>query len=211
MRRLGLLIPSSNVVLEPLAAQLPDVSVHVSRLGVLDVTLAADSRAQFELDTQVAAARLLCDANVDAITWGGTSASWLGLDHDLRFVDRMQQETGVRTTTCVLEINRQLERLGARRLGMIYPYTQDVAEAINRNYQKQGFQIGAYRTYGGTISNDFASIREDDIEGMVRDVVTCDVDAIVMLCTNMHGAALARRLEPVLRIPDDRQCLGNTG
>ena len=84
--RLGLLIPSSNVVLEPLAVRLqakrPEVSVHVSRLGVIDVQLDATSRAQFEMDAQVAAAKLLCDAKVDQITWGGTSASWLGIAHD---------------------------------------------------------------------------------------------------------------------------------
>ena len=64
--RLGLLIPSSNVVLEPLAVQLqsirPDLHVHVSRLGVIDVQLDAASRAQFEMDAHVAAAKLLCDA-----------------------------------------------------------------------------------------------------------------------------------------------------
>ncbi|MFB0930675.1 MAG: Asp/Glu/hydantoin racemase, partial [Ascidiaceihabitans sp.] len=115
--RLGLLIPSSNVVLEPLAVRLqakrPEVSVHVSRLGVIDVQLDATSRAQFEMDAQVAAAKLLCDAKVDQITWGGTSASWLGVAHDEAFVQRVTHETGVPATTCVLDINRRLRKLGA--------------------------------------------------------------------------------------------------
>lgn len=122
MKRFGLLIPSSNVVLEALIKKTKsDATIHVARLGVLDVKLDKTSRAQFELEIQLDAAKLLCDAKVDTIVWGGTSASWLGIENDLRFVDQMQHKTGVPTGSCVLEINRQLDLLGARRLGIVTP------------------------------------------------------------------------------------------
>ena len=134
MKRFGLLIPSSNVVLEALIKKTKsDATIHVARLGVLDVKLDKTSRAQFELEIQLDAAKLLCDAKVDTIVWGGTSASWLGIENDLRFVDQMQHKTGVPTGSCVLEINRQLDLLGARRLGIVTPYTADVADHIKRN------------------------------------------------------------------------------
>jgi len=203
--RLGLLIPSSNVVLEPLAAraqmQNPDLSIHVARLGVLDVTLDAASRSQFELDRQVAAAKLLCDAKVDRIIWGGTSASWLGHAHDEAFVARMAQETGVETTTCVLDINKRLADLGVTRLGFVTPYTNDVADQINQNYTNMGFDVVASRNDGGTLSNDFASIGQDIITGMVREVAAHKPEAIVIMCTNMAGADCATRLADELSLP----------
>mgnify|MGYP000064559478 FL=1 len=203
--RLGLLIPSSNVVLEPLAVRLqakrPEVSVHVSRLGVIDVQLDATSRAQFEMDAQVAAAKLLCDAKVDQITWGGTSASWIGIAHDEAFVQRVTHETGVAATTCVLDINRRLRKLGAKRLGMVTPYTDDVATQINRNYVDLGFEVIAASSDGGKLSHDFATIPPAVIERMVKGVAASQPDAIVIMCTNVAAADIADRLELELGIP----------
>ncbi|MDB2455516.1 hypothetical protein N9W76_05175 [Planktomarina temperata] len=73
-KRIGIVIPSSNVVIEPLVVQRfqgsPD-TVHFSRLSVLDVKLDAQSLAQFEMEEHLRAARQLCDARVDVIVWGG--------------------------------------------------------------------------------------------------------------------------------------------
>ncbi|MFT5067155.1 MAG: maleate isomerase [Reinekea sp.] len=205
MNRLGLLIPSSNVVLEPLAAQAqardPNLRIHVSRLGVLDVKLDAASRAQFQLETQIAAAELLCDAKVDRIIWGGTSASWLGVAQDVAFVEGMKRVTSVPVTSCVLEINRSLGKIGAKRLGMVTPYTDDVADQINQNYADMGFEITAFRNDGGDMSHDFAAIKPAAIERMIQDVAAENVDGIVIMCTNVAGADVAERLEKELNVP----------
>lgn len=205
MMRLGLLIPSSNIVLEPLAVSLqtqtPNLTIHIARLGVLDVQLNANSRSQFQLDVQVTAAKLLGDANVDRITWGGTSASWLGVAHDEAFVWRMEQATGIPTTTCVLDINNRLANLGVTRLGLITPYSNEVAGQINQNYTDMGFNVVASRNHGGTLSNDFAAIKPSVITQMLRDVATAKPDAIVIMCTNLAGAECAVQLESELGLP----------
>jgi len=201
MKRLGLLIPSSNVVLEPLAARQGNLQVHINRLGVLDVKLDDSSRAQFALDAHVAAATLLQDAKVDGIAWGGTSASWLGVEHDEAFVSRVQSETGLPATTSVLRINRRLRELGIRKLGMVTPYTQDVAERINRTYRDLGFHIGGWRHDGGEMSNDFAAIPPARIEAMIRDVAEQDVEAIVVMCTNVAASRIAADLSVDLGRP----------
>lgn len=201
MIRLGLLIPSSNVVLEPLAGRQTHIQTHVNRLPVYDVALGAESQAQFALDGQVAAAKLLFDAKVDRIIWGGTSASWLGFERDTAFAERVTAETGVPTSTAVLEINRTLSEMGARRIGMVTPYTEDVAIQINRNYEAAGYIVAGWSNHGGTLSKDFAAIPETALEVMIREVAQYDVDAIVIMCTNIAAADLAKRLECVLNVP----------
>ena len=202
MKRFGLLIPSSNVVLEALIKKTKsDATIHVARLGVLDVKLDKTSRAQFELEIQLDAAKLLCDAKVDTIVWGGTSASWLGIENDLRFVDQMQHKTGVPTGSCVLEINRQLDLLGARRLGIVTPYTADVADHIKRNYESLGYEITAVANDGGDQSNDFASLTQDTISQMIKNVAVTQPDAIVIMCTNVAGAALAQTMQEDIGCP----------
>lgn len=201
MTRLGLLIPSSNSVMEPLAARQSDIQVHVNRLGVIDVSLAPASQAQFAMDGQVAAARVLCDVAVERIVWGGTSASWLGFAHDHAFADRVTAETGVPTTTAVLQINRQLADLGVRRIGLVTPYATDVAEQINRNYEAKGFHVGAWRNHGGHLSRDFAAIPQSTIRSMICEAAEPGVEAIVVMCTNLAAADLAVELTETLGIP----------
>jgi maleate isomerase len=195
-QRLGVLIPSSNTVLEPLAARhLVQATAHFARLAVHDVTLDAISRAQFDLDARMQAARLLCDSGVQAIVWGGTSASWLGVDHDLRFVDRLEAETGLAAGSAVLEIYRQLSEMGARRLGLVTPYTPDVADRIASHLDACGHEVAASILLGATLSRDFAAIGADTLARMIREAAAPGVDAVVIMCTNLRGAEVAEALQ----------------
>src|SRR5271163_2784193 len=85
-RRLGMLTPSSNTVLEPVCWSilegLRDVSIHFARFRVTEISLSAAANGQFSRDGMLHAAELLADAKVNSICWNGTSASWLGFDRD---------------------------------------------------------------------------------------------------------------------------------
>src|SRR5260221_9521831 len=98
-KRLGMLAPSSNTVLEPETMKLlpadGSVTAHISRLRVVQISDEAASFGQFDLDRVLAAVELLADANVDLILWNGTAASWLGFDHDRRMVETIQEHTGI--------------------------------------------------------------------------------------------------------------------
>lgn len=200
-KRLGIVLPSSNTVVEPLAAQMlaeTGVTAHFSRLEVIDVALDHGSRAQFALRRHVKAAKLLADAKVDAIVWGGTSASWLGPEHDRAFCDAVSAATGIRATSCVLAMNRLLRPGPDFRLGLVTPYTGDVHAQILENYRKMGFRCDASANHGGAMSSDFADLPPQTIATMVRKVASARPDAIFIMCTNLHGAAVAEALSAEL-------------
>ena len=114
-RRIGMLTPSSNTALEPMATEIlrsvPQVSVHVSRLRVTEISLDDAALHQFDLDAHLRAAELLADARVDVIGWNGTSASWTGFEGDERLCAEIERIHGVAATTAVLAINELLEIL----------------------------------------------------------------------------------------------------
>ena len=203
-KRLGIVIPSSNVVIEPLAAQQfykSDTTVHFSRLGVVDIELDASSLAQFEMGEQLSAAQKLCDARVDAVVWGGTSSSWLGFERDEEYCKLIEQETGISVTTCVLEMNRKVASLGARRIAMVTPYTDDVHNRILDNYEGLGFLRPTGQNLGGIVSNDFASISPNTLEDMILNVAKGVPDVIMIMCTNLRGAGVAEDLSKRLGLP----------
>ena len=202
-KRIGIVIPSSNVVIEPLAMQRSRVSkdtVHFSRLGVVNIGLTEESLVQFEMREHLSAVQKLCDARVDAIVWGGTSSSWLGVERDEEYCRIIQQKTGTPTTTCVLEMNRKVASFAARRLAILTPYTDVLHNQILDNYEYLGFPRPTGQNFGGSVSNDFALISPNILEDMIRNVAKASPEVILIMCTNLRGASVAEDLSKELGI-----------
>lgn len=203
--RLGMLTPSSNTVLEPVTsamlAGLPDVTAHFGRFRVTEIALSDNATRQFD-DTEILkAAELLATAKVDVVAWNGTSASWLGLDTDEHLSRRITGATGIKASTCVLGYRDLLRGTGIKRVGLVSPYTDDVQARIAEVWGREGFAVTAERHWGLADNFSFCEIKEHEIAEMSRAVVREGCEAVVVLCTNMAGAAVAPRLEPELNVP----------
>ena len=129
-----MLTPSSNTTIEPVTAamlaRLPGVTAHFGRFKVTEIALSDGALKQFDDSEILRAAELLAHAKVDVIAWNGTSAAWLGLDRDERLVERIEAATGIKACTCVLAYREIFARTGAKRIGLVTPYTDDVQAAI---------------------------------------------------------------------------------
>ncbi|MBN8926807.1 MAG: Asp/Glu/hydantoin racemase [Rhodospirillales bacterium 69-11] len=203
--RLGMLTPSSNTALEPITtamlAGLPEVSVHFARFRVTEIALSADSLAQFDDGPILAAAELLSHAKVHAIAWNGTSASWLGFESDRRLCDRITAATGIASATSILALNAVLDRTGARRIGLVTPYVDDVQARIVANYRALGIETVAERHLGIRDNFAFAEVTPETLADQVRAVAAARPDAIAVTCTNLRVAPLVADLERETGVP----------
>lgn len=196
---LGMLTPSSNTTLEPVTAKmlagLPEVSAHFGRFRVREIALDAHALGQFDAQPMLTAADLLADAHCNAICWNGTSASWLGFDRDRALCAEIEQRTGVRASSSVLALLDAFRLAGITRYGLVSPYTTDVQQAIVANFARAGFTCVAERHAGIRVNFDFSTIEPAAIDQMLDDVAQAAPQAVVILCTNMDGAALAADFE----------------
>jgi maleate isomerase len=196
---LGMLTPSSNTVLEPVTARmlqgLPEVTAHFGRFRVTEISLEQHSVDHFQLEPMLAAADLLADAKCHSICWNGTSSSWLGFERDRELCRAIEARTGIRACSSVLAIHEIFRATAVRRFGMVSPYTDDVVDAIRRNFARDGFELVAERHAGIKVNFDFSEIPRDAIVSMTREVAAAKPDAIIVLCTNMDGASLAEEME----------------
>ncbi len=218
-KRIGLVIPSSNTVVEPEAYRLlagnPGISVHFSRIPVTVISGSEASLAQFEIERIVAAGRLLADAKVEKLAWAGTAASWLGFERDESLANKLETATGIAATTSLLAVNDELRRMNARRIGLVTPYVAELEARIIANYSAIGIDVvGATRL--NLIENTrFARISESEIEAMARGAAGQRPEAIVVMCTNLRFAVRSAVVSAELGVPvvdsvaaTVRACLG---
>ncbi|RZN10496.1 Asp/Glu/hydantoin racemase [Bradyrhizobium genosp. SA-3] len=203
-KRLGMITPSSNSVLEPVTSAMlhgaPGVTAHFSRFRVTEIALDAAALSQFDASAMLPAADLLADAKVDAIAWNGTSASWLGIGRDRGLCEAITARTGVPATTSTLACIDAARTLGAKRVGLVSPYTDDVQRRIADVWAEEGIASHAERHLGLRDNFSFGEVTSATIAEMIRAVAADGADAIVILCTNLDGAALAASLERELDI-----------
>jgi maleate isomerase len=203
-RRLGMITPSSNSVLEPVTsamlANVAGITAHFSRFRVTEIALDAAALNQFDASAMLPAADLLADAKVDAIAWNGTSASWLGASRDRSLCEAIKARTATPATTSTLACIDAVRALDAHRVGIVSPYTDDVQIRIGQVWAKEGITCHAERHLGLRDNFSFGEIPPATIASMIRDVAAEGADAVVVLCTNLDGAALAAALERDLDI-----------
>jgi maleate isomerase len=202
---LGMLTPSSNTVLEPVTtamiAGLPEVTAHFSRFKVTEIALSGPALAQFDDSEILRAAELLAHAKVNVIAWNGTSSGWLGFERDVQLCERIKSATGIAACTAMLALNEILKITGARTIGFVTPYLDDVQARINANYQNAGFTVVADRHLGMRDNFSFSTVSAEAMRDMTKEVAAAKPDAIAIVCTNMRGAPLAVELEAKYGIP----------
>jgi maleate isomerase len=202
---IGVLTPSSNTALEPLTAAMlagvPGVSAHFSRFPVTEISLRDASLRQFDDSRILEAARLLAHARVDVICWSGTSASWLGFEKDEQLCARITEATGIPATTSVLALNELLAAQGARTLGLVSPYVNDVQQRIVANYAGIGIECVAERHLDLSVNFEFSEVTPETLRRLLVEASRAKPDALTTLCTNLHAAQLVDEIERELGIP----------
>jgi maleate isomerase len=209
-RRIGIITPSSNICLEPTAYRLLSATgdntatAHFARIPVTRIALDDRADRQFATDTMLDAARLLADAHVDVMAWGGTAGSWLGLEHDRALCTAVTDATGIPATTSTLALLDAMRAYGVTRLGLAVPYTDDVTARIAAVYQDAGVEVVASAALGLTENAAFADVTGEQVDELIAAASASPdggVHAVAVVCTNVFGAGRVAGAEARLGIP----------
>jgi maleate isomerase len=200
VRRIGVITPSSNSVLEPTAIAVtsplyPRVSTHYTRIEVKTISLEQQSLAQFETRHFVRAARLLADAGMDVIAWNGTAGSWQGIASDEAICRAITDSTGVPATTATLAQLKVFEQYGVCRYALAVPYLASVRDAIVRMFASRGVVCTGSATLEISVNAACADVQPGTIRDLVTRADNAEAAAIVSICTDLPAAWLVAELE----------------
>ena len=177
-RHFGVLIPSTNTTVEIECRLLPATyQAHVGRLMTSAPGRTFSPSRDEDIDYQ---ARLLGTAKVELVILAQTSASLFADDYDEVVTRRMSAGAGVPAITSAQAVGRAVRALGASRIAVVSPYSEEVNERAGRYFRsKHGIETVALEGFGATDSyaigqlgpenarNAFARIDRPEIEVFV--------------------------------------------
>ena len=160
IRHFGALIPSTNTTVEIEYNRLlpPSLQVHVGRLAKAVNTPFSPSRNE-DVDYQ---ARMLGTAKVEVVCLAQTSASLFDDDYDATTKRRMTEGAGVPSLTSAEAIGQAVRALGARRIALVSPYSQEVIGRAQRYYEtRYGVEVVAMEGFGATDAYAIGALSAD--------------------------------------------------
>ena len=202
-RRVGLLVPSSNTVMEPdlWRALPPDATLHSGRMYLEDTTPEGEHRM---LDEHVIPpARDLATARPDLIVFGCTSAGALrGNDYDAELCRRISDLSGVPTVSVIASVRKAIAASGARRVGVVTPYVDALNQRIKESVEADGVEVVTIAGLGISDNFQIAAVPGGEIVDFAeRSLRGLDLDLAFVSCTNFPAVSVLPELERRLGLP----------
>ena len=202
MQRLGVIVPSSNTTVEAEFARVlheSDITLHVSRIPLAEVTIKGLSA--MEKETQ-AAARLLKDADVDAVAFACTSGSLIkGLGHDAALAEKIGKIVQCPVVVTSGAVVATLNELGTHRISLVTPYMDEVNKKEVDFLEKSGFQVQNVRSFNLKSNLEIGKLTASDAAILARSANSDFSDALFISCTNLRTFEALPLLEEELQKP----------
>jgi maleate isomerase len=199
--RVGVVVPSSNTVVEPeLTALLPPaLTMHVARVGIGgDLVSALDSM----VDGLLPEVRKLAHIEPSAVAFACTSASFYGGDEsDVALCERISEVAGAPATTATTAGVWALRELGAERIVFCSPYGEDVHRRGVERFEAAGFDVVAGEHLGLSTNAEICTLPAEAVLALVRRSSVPDADAVFVSCTGLPTAAVLAPLSDELGCP----------
>lgn len=202
--RVGLLIPSSNTVMEvDFYRHLPaSATVHTGRM-YMEATTVEGEEAMLDRHT-LPAARDVATARPDLVVFGCTSAGALrGNAYDAELCRRISGVTGKPTVSVIESVRRKLAALEARRIAVLTPYIEDLNVRIRASVEDDGIEVAAIHGMGISVNFDLALVEPREILAFAREKLgpRPQVDALFISCTNYQAVATLPQLRQAYDLP----------
>ncbi|HZN23203.1 MAG TPA: decarboxylase [Burkholderiales bacterium] len=195
MKRIGLMVPSSNTTVEPeFYRALPrGVTLHTARLYLTRIAPEAILQMVQDMETQ---AKLLASADVDVIVLGATAPSFLrGLGYDRELIGKIEAVTGRKATTTSTALIEALRHVGARRVVLGSAYDEKVNGVAKAFLEASGMEVLAMEGLALVDNLVVGRLGAETAYDLAMKVNRPDADAIALSCTNWRTMDAIERIE----------------
>lgn len=201
----GLLIPSSDTVMEPdLWRSIPEfIHLHVARMYMASTTIAGEEKMlNDELEP---AAQRISSVEPELVIFGCTSAAAIrGLEGDADIAALVERIAGCRCITVVQAVLAELNKIKPERLLLITPYLGDVTDRLRRTLMEAGQPVIGAECLGLDSDLEIAGVSPEEIKQFISKAVKTSKptpDCVFVSCTTFRSFEIAQELENEIGLP----------
>lgn len=202
-QRLGLIVPSSNSVMEvDFYRNLPSyITLHVARMYLRDTTVEGEEKM---LDVYFPQAlQDLVTVEPHVIVFGCTSAGALrGNDYDAQLCRHISDTARCPAVSTVASVREVLKERGLRRVAVITPYVDSLNQRIQASLENDGLEVAIIAGMGIDYNFAIAQVPPNEILAFVlKTIEGKKLDGIFISCTNFRALEVRERLEYLTGLP----------
>ena len=201
MARIGLIIPSSNRMVEQEMVRHvpPGVTAHVARLRMTGAHRVGIDALVPRVEE---AAATLVDARCDVIAFHCTANSTSeGTAGDDKLNTALRRAGAPRATTTATAICAAFDALSARRIVLITPYSQETTDHEAEFLRHAGYEVLAARGFALKGSDDYCATPSRFWRDRVLEAARPDADCYLLSCANISTFPVIAEIEQSLGRP----------
>ena len=202
-KRLGIVVPSVNTVVDPWYCRaVPEgVNVFVDRMMLGD-KVSADSLIRMDHDEGMPALKRLATCRPHALAYGCTASSIVqGWEYDAKLRQEITAQTGLPATTACEAIRQALLAVGAKRIVIVSPYVDEIDHREVVFFEQAGFEVIGSDNFGINNTFELAAPTAAEIKDLARGAWNPEADALLISCLNMRSHLVIDELEKELGKP----------
>jgi maleate isomerase len=185
---IGVLTPQANTTVEPeFAILLPPGYAFINARMVSDKPTIEERLGDYFATLENSIAQF-ANAPMGALAFACTGASYLqGVERERAAVEAIEAAHGISFLTAGRAVAEALQRLGARRIGLVSPYPPNLTQASIDYWREHGFDVVAVTGAAAAASkfNPIYDLSAANGKEALAAVDLDNVDAVVMLGTGM--------------------------
>ncbi len=202
-KKFGVLLPSSNTIVEPdfYSMAVPGVTVHGCRIWI-DQRGDGHEPRTYSDQAQPAVERLLT-SEPDALIMGISGPTFRGgVEGNRRWKEQIRDYSGGMDIANNAEAcQRALKMLEISRIGVLTPYQSSASADVIRFFEESGFEVVSHRDLECPNPLAIAQVGEDQCRKALMEINNDSVQAIVQAGTNLNFLRLAAEAERWLGKP----------
>lgn len=203
LARVGLLVPSSNTVMEQdLGRGLRDVAtVHAARMHLVETTEAAEVEMLDSYLPQAVAD--VASLKPDVTVFGCTSAGAVrGPDYDRELCARIEQESGAAAVSTIASVSKAISATGRSRIAVLTPYVDELNDKIRNSLEASGLEVLDIEGFGIDDNFDLATPTPQEILARALSLVRrTEPELLFISCTNFQALSAREAIEAAARVP----------
>jgi len=199
--RLGILIPSANIVMEPTFYNMlpPGISAHFSRIPINDLTTES---LKHMVDFLPERCGELSHGAMDVFGFGCTAGSFIGgPGYDLDIIKLIREHTAKPATTTTTAVLEAFSALNISRIGLATPYENWINEKEIALFESERIEVVQSKGLGLRDSDEIACYPSEKIHRLARTVDHPEAQAIFISCTNFCAVEVIETIEADLGKP----------